>query len=487
MTQWFRCTLIALCTLVLPGAGVAQTCDWSIPTPAVCGEVLGDALDERDLFHRDIFLSWVLEEWRVGNIRVLEGVFGPLGQAPELDLPPLNTRFTWFGDKSDHPAQTVLWCSLDSVAEAPVTLDTFVVEGMLLADPTADLAQVQFWLGYDLLTQGHRTVIQALDSDVTQTGRLEVLPETRDLLAAQGAQSQCVSKPWMEVALSRAVARGLPEAAQMQDAADAALHLDAALVAELAALPAPQVPKEAKPDDLRRAVNRQLVAEVSAGGQIETRILSQAKQLAGAFRALDSSINGHAQHIDRLNADILAVDRNLRTYTEVFDDHSRDAFQQRFETARTDLESVLAQRDLLEPSIEPMWLVDDRGTADPQDDIWLLNPENKTVDACQNDPDCDYCQFSEPLNGENLEAHLVCFQAVGVAQAEQAREFAVNPRYVSQSANPQPATWEACIQAIDPESPPAHQDLAARNCFLEWMWDVDPIATARLEAAFASD
>jgi len=485
MTAWSRTCSAILALCLAPIHAHAQICDAWVPT-ADCGGTFDVAGDDEKRFERDIFLSWVLEEWRVGNIEAMQDMLfsAELADAPvPTTFSPLSERFDWLEDKADLPVADVLWCSLNSVKDTPVFLSNFVVPEFMQADNKTAVAEVTFWLGYDLATHASRSVVAHMDQELTLNGDLSGLPKDSADLSAARKGSLCLGIPMMNKVLDEGDVAASPRLTMMRDAADAADHLARALEAEVAAALNHSASEEESEDTWQKEVNDQLLAEVSnADGLIEVRILSEAKLLSQAFQNLGGKISEHARDINRLNADLMAVDRNLRTYTEVFADHNKDDFDKRFVQALIDLESVLAERKLLGDT-QTVWMpyVDSNGVTDTNN--LQLNPDNETVSRCQTDPDCDYCQISEPLSPENLEEHLLCFHALGRQQAEVARNAALAPEDGNFPGD-ETLDWYNCLKDIGSELPVEDREDAAKQCFLTWMWNVDPLMSAQMEAAF---
>ncbi|NOE36227.1 hypothetical protein [Ruegeria sp. HKCCD7318] len=472
---------LALGAAAIPWHAAAQTCQmWEMPTQAVCDSIVVQPLSDNAIRDRDIFLSWVLEEWRVGNITALRDVMS-VGD-PDDTIPPVHERYLWLSDKDGAPVETVLWCSLVSIKDTPVALSEFLVPELTQTENAAAVAEMTFWLGYDVLSQASRDVVAELDAHLTQSGELGTQPDDNASLSRALNDSECLAQPWTEAALGNADLPASPRFDSVESAGDAALQLAKALQTETAAYVSASADSGGS-EDLFAEVNEALHQEVTGTGLIETRILSEARQILLAFQRLDFEITSHAGKINRLSADTMAVDRNIRTYSEVFADTDLGAFDNRFEKALIDLESVLSERGLLGPNVEPMWTDDKR----------RLNDENETVKLCKDNPDCGYCQLSDPISAENVEEHLVCFHAVGILQAKMARASILQQR-MPQLPDDRDLTSCTALKALystpdggeatDEEKHKAREE-AARECFLDWMWTVDPVITARMEAAFA--
>ncbi|KIC09805.1 hypothetical protein RA19_13600 [Leisingera sp. ANG-M1] len=452
---------------------LAEVCTpWTPPTPAVCATLQGQPLTPEDRYDRDYFLAWVFEEWHVGNIQAIDDML--FGTTTAADLA---ASFPWLEGKTDMPLESVLWCSLASVETLPIGLSDFVLPDLAVADAPdpAALRATRFWLGYDLARKTTRDLVGLMDAQMTATGTLGPIPETAaDFLGARKANS-CRGLPFMQAAWATIDDRDGPQAALMRDAADAVDHLARALEAEVAAVTRPET--KAPPGDSenwQQLVNTQLNKEVATSkGLIEQRILSQVRMLVQAFSAEASKIEVQHDRINRLNAELMAADRNLRSYTQVFADRGQDAFDDRFDRAMGALESVLAQRKLL-GATDDLWI--------PDGDMLRLNPDNITVQACLQDEACSYCQLTDPLSAENLEDHLVCFQAIGLPQAQAARNAALNPARITVTGTG--FVWQDCLRAIPAAASPAVREAEAKTCFLDWMWEIDPVTAAQMEVVF---
>lgn len=478
-------------------------------------------------YEREVFAIWLFQQTSYGNISsakdLLPGLINvePVPDPDDEDARLEAKRFRWLimnEDRLDDPAGKILSCTLESIQEdlkegIPTNLEYF--EDYVDADDAQKIDLVKFWIAYDLVLNQAQNVLSDTRGSLLESGSLNLDDAGRAALASDLVDGRCALMPMLEKAVEEADGLNLPDEQKllMEDAADLAQNLwtavDFEIGFELELAKDQQGSADAEPEgeQLAKEVNRQLHCETLATdpldkdkkeplcdglfGAVSSKILVPAGKLGEAFSTLEASINTSAESINLLNADLMKIDRNLLTYSEVFADFDQGQMQETSAAALQALETVLKERELIEISgAEGLW----KALKAPHADKLTVNEENPLFESCDG-ADCAYCEITEPLSKKNLEQYLVCFHIKGVAEAEShfsAVESGASTPIGGHSLFNKTCDPEALMSSLppNPETNPdeAEEDRRKRDsviteCFIDWVWDYDPATAFSFEAS----
>ena len=450
---------------------------WSeVPT---CDATYYDDPEKR--YNRNIFVNWIFQLAAYGN-------------APgRKEIEAMTESLDWLNSNTD-PLGKMLWCTFDSLSKENAHPPYEIYAGYVPDTGKSAAYQARFWLSYDLSRNAVQDILTLIQSDAEASGSIDPNPKNKERFELHLTDATCTYKSLMTASYRALEALELSDSQMrlMGDTLDAAVALAAAIEGEITGA-------DIEKDDLKmrtltKQVNDQLHCEVldptvlddkgcDSGGQIHERILVDVKDLSAAFGEQQREIESAAKTINKLNADLMAVDRNLRTYTEVFADFKKGSLDEEFNERLENLKSILAERELMGSDVERVWK--------PLGDGLELNEKNAIAIACKpskTSEDCSYCDIKEPLGPKTLEQYLICFHVVGLKQAKDIRESPI----ISGTVTPADvrSTIGKCYSKRERELGGAEvvdakkRDEVVAGCFLEWMWEIDPITAAQMEIAF---
>ena len=468
---------------------------------------------EAKRYERDVFVGWLMQQVSYGNVSVAKDMLPEFINVTEFEPGEekvkllAQKRFRWLVMEdariNDSGAQ-VLSCTLRSIqhdldGDQEIELGVFGSYVDAETENVADL--VEFWMSYDLVVNQAQTVLAATRADLLESGALPLDEAGRDALSADLDDGRCAMVPMLNRAEARVDPLDLPQEHErmIDDAADLARNLWKAVDHELGfelELASSEGPAGV-PERLADAVNRQLHCEtlgrddpVCHGifGAIDSAILKPARELGRAFADLEGSIDQSAQAINLLNADLMKVDRNLRTYTEVFADFDLPKMNAQSTAAEAALRAILEQREFVDSGGGDLW--EKFGTTA---EFLRIDRNSELYRSCVSGL-CGYCEIAEPLSAQNLEQYLACFHIQGVEEARQAYEVVKSGSIAAVGENA--LFHEGCDrQGVMSNSPPEMdpdalrdaRDDAITECFIDWVWQYDPAAGLSFEASIEAE
>ena len=428
---------------------------------------------------RNIFVNWIFQLAAYGN-------------APRRkEFEAMSGHLDWLKDNLDrtrpYPIGEMIWCTFESMAMENASPPDNIYAGYVPDTGKKAAYQARFWLAYDLnrnAVQDMLTLIQrGVQTGVGISDRTQLDPHWTDAIYTYSPLMAEAYKVVHELGLSPDKKR------LMGDALDVAVSLTAAIKGEIGNAYTNGAEEKRIPE---QQVNHQLHCEVvdstrreemncKVGGLIHDRILVSVNDLSAEFKKLEREIENSAKTINVLNADLMVVDRNLLTYTKVFEDFEKDSLDKQFVSSLEGLEAILAQRGLMGEKSPEVW----------KSDGLELNPESAIYRACRDsqedkgdkaDKVCSYCEIKKPLSYETLEQYLICFHAVSLKQAEKIQALVTKPSpEIRREKTPLKGTCASKAGGIVEK--PKREEIVA-DCFLDWVWDIDPVLAAQIKQAF---